>query len=249
MLKKFFIIVSTVAIGLLALTLATGCGEDEPQADLPGPEQMGLPSTSSENDDLNKKIEELKKKEMTVEIIEDGKSLDKWSQDGKGSWRIDDADLPTSYTIYNAEKNKMWDVDSNVATEVDPSLSQAYEMGSPLLLLSAYSSFAYIPRTGGSDDEWEWNVTGMGSLKIEFKGPDGLISRIISDGEGTGRTEIEFKYTNLGDVPASMFELPSDVEVQTFDGGGITGTSTSVSPSGGGSSNGSSDGSGGLYQE
>ncbi|MBI5871299.1 MAG: hypothetical protein HZB44_10185 [Actinobacteria bacterium] len=236
MSKKLIIAIIMLVAGLGATFLLTGCGEEKSM------EQPQLPDFSSTRAeaDLDQKIEELKKKEMSVEVIVDGKSQGKWTQDGKGSWRQDDASSTTSYTIYNADKKKGWTVSGKTATEIDPSLMQMYEVSSPLLLLSAYSSFSNLPRTGGSDDVWEWNVPGLGSLKIEFKGPDGVISKITSEDSTSGDSVIEFKYSDVGDVPASTFELPSDVTVDTsgtggFSGGSITvpdtsGTSTSLTP-------------------
>lgn len=231
MVRKLMIIIAIFALGLLLMLGAAGCGgSDTPQPEVSAPT---LPSSAANvQDDLNKRIEELKQKEMTVEVVDDGKSLGKWSQDGNGSWRSDDPQTATSYTIYNADKKKGWNVNGKSATEIDPDFMQAYELGSPLLLLSTYASFAYIPRSGGTDDSWEWNVPGMGSLKIEFKGPEGLISRITADDPTSGSTVLEFKYTNVGSVPQSIFELPSDVTVDSSGLTGITGTSTSATPNG-----------------
>lgn len=236
--KKLITAMIMLIAGLGAMLLLAGCGEEKT---IEQPQIPDFSSTQAEAD-LDQKIEELKKKEMSVEVIVDGKSQGKWTQDGKGSWRQDDASSTTSYTIYNAEKKKGWTVSGKTATEIDPSLMEMYEVSSPLLLLSAYSSFSNLPRTSGSDDVWEWNVPGLGSLKIEFEGPDGAISKITSSDSTSGDSVIEFKYTDVGDVPASTFELPSDVTIDTSgssgfggSGGGITvpdasGTSTSLTP-------------------
>ncbi|MHB0866735.1 MAG: hypothetical protein ACYC6B_04095 [Thermoleophilia bacterium] len=232
MIRKLMTIATIFALTLLLMTGAAGCGDSDtptvPEVSIPT-----MPGTPSDaQDDLAKRIDALKQKEMTVEVIDNGKSLGKWSQDGKGSWRSDDPDTTTSYTIYNADKKKGWSVNGKSATEIDPNFMQAYEMSSPLLLLSAYASFSNIPRTGGSDDTWEWNVAGMGSLKIEFKGPEGLISKIISDDSTSGSTVLEFTYTNVGKVSASLFELPGDVTVDSSGLSGLSGTSTRAMPSG-----------------
>jgi len=233
--KKLITAIIMLMAGLGAMVLLAGCGEEK---SIEQPRMPDFSSTKAE-DDLNKKIEELKKKEMSVEVLVDGKSQGKWTQDGKGSWRQDDPSSTSTYTIYNADKQKSWTVSGKTATEVDPSLMQMYEVSSPLLMLSAYSSFSNLPRTGGSDDVWEWNVPGLGALKIEFKGPDGVISKIISEDSTSGDSVIEFKYTDVGSVPKSTFELPSDVTVDTSGTGGFggsitvpdaSGTSTSTTP-------------------
>ncbi|MHB9112870.1 MAG: hypothetical protein ACYC4D_09650 [Thermoleophilia bacterium] len=235
MSKKLITAIIVLMAGFGAIVLMGGCGEEET---IEQPQMPDFSSTQAEAD-LDQKIEELKKKEMSVEVIVDGKSQGKWTQDGKGSWRQDEASSTTSYTIYNAGKQKGWTVSGNTATEIDPSLMQIYEVSSPLLLLSAYSSFSSLPRTGGTDDVWEWNVPGLGSLKIEFKGPDGAISKIISEDSTSGDSVIEFKYTDVGSVPRSTFELPSDVTVDTSGTGGFGGgitvpdaseTSTIITP-------------------
>lgn len=226
MSKKLIIAIITLMAGIGAMMLLAGCGEEKKV------EQPQLPdfSSTSAEDDLDAKIEELKKKEMSVEIIVDGTSQGKWTQDGKGSWRQDDASSTSSYTIYNADKQKGWTVSGKTATEIDPDMMQMYEVSSPLLLLSAYSSFSNLPRSGGTDDEWEWNIPGLGSLKIEFKGPDGAISRIFSEDPSAGESTIEFKYTDVGNVPKSTFELPSDVTVDSSGTGGFGGGSSITVP-------------------
>lgn len=220
--KKLIMAIIVLIAGLGALVLLAGCGEEE---SIEQPQMPDFSSTKAE-DDLNQKIEELKKKEMSVEVIVDGQSQGKWTQDGKGSWRQEDSTSSSSYTIFNADKQIGWSVSGKTATEIDPSLMQMYEISSPLLLLSAYSSFSSLPKSGGSDDVWEWNVPGLGSLKIEFNGPDGAISRISSEDSTSGNSVIEFKYSDVGNVSKSMFELPSDVTVESsgssFNSGGIT---------------------------
>jgi hypothetical protein len=230
--KKLITAIIMLLAGLGAMVLLAGCGEEK------SIEQPQIPDFSSTNaeDNLNQKIEELKKKEMSVEIVVDGQSSGKWTQDGKGSWRQDDASSSSSYTIYNADKKQGWVVSGKTATEIDPSSMQMYEVSSPLMLLSAYSSFSSLPKTGGSDDVWEWNVPGLGSLKIEFKGPDGAISKITSNDSTSGDSVIEFKYTNIGDVPKSTFELPSDVTVDSSGGNGFSGGGGVTVPNGPGTS-------------
>lgn len=224
MTRKLITAIIMLFAGLGAMLLMAGCGEEKTV------EQPQMPdfSSTSTGDDLDKKIEELKKKEMSVEIMVDGKSQGKWTQDGKGSWRQDDASSATTYTIYNADKKKGWTVSGKTATEIDPSLMQMYEATSPLLILSAYSSFSGLPRSGGTDDVWEWNVPGLGALKIEFKGPDGSISKITSEDSTSGKSVIEFKYSDVGNVPKSTFELPSDVTIDTSGTGGFSGGSITV---------------------
>lgn len=235
MAKRAATILAIITAGLL-LVLAVGCGEDKPKVEVQTPGEALENATSAAEADLNKKIEELKKEEMTVEIISDGQSAGKWSQDGKGSWRLDDAYSTDTYTIYNNQQKKGWHVTGNTAVEyTDPSMLQMYEASGPLTLLGAYSAFAVMPRTGGSDDVWEWNVPSVGKLTVEFKGPNGVISKIVSEDATTGeRSELEFRYSNVGDVPPSTFELPSNVTVQTYDTGTGGGTSTSLYPGGSG---------------
>jgi len=222
--KKLTMAIKILVVGLGTLILLSGCGEEEKI------EQPQMPDFSSTQagDDLNQRIEELKKKEMSVEVFFDGESQGKWSQDGKGSWRQDDASSTSSYTIYNADKQMGWTVSDDTATEMDANLAEMYEMTSPLMILSSYSSFSAIPRTGGSDDVWEWNIPGLGSLKIEFKGPDGLISKITSDDPDSGIAVIELKYTEVGNVSKSLFELPSNVTVDPSGTGGYGGDGITV---------------------
>ena len=151
MRKRILATIVMATCGLLALLFLNGCGDEKKM------EQPDLPDVASSTNaeaDLNKKIDELKKKEMTVEIVSEGKPQGKWSQDGKGSWRLDDPSS-SDYTIYNADQKKGWNVSGKTATVLDSNSTQMYELTSPLVILGAYSSFGNLPRTGGSDDVWE----------------------------------------------------------------------------------------------
>lgn len=225
--------------GAILLALSTpGCGEEK-KAETQAPEEVvAITTPTAAAGDLIMLIDQLKKTQMTVEVIDDGKSLGRWSQNDRGSWRLDDPSSPDTYTIYNAEKMKGWRVTGKTATEfADPSLLQIYLASSPLAVLGIYTSFAAIPRTGGATDVWEWtNVPNVGSLRIEFKGPQGLISRIVSETPTAGKSELELKYSNVGDVPDSLFELPGDVQIETAPGTGGPGDfgGAVTVPSGGG---------------
>lgn len=234
MTKRLLTITLIAAVGLLVLLGASGCGDETSTVEIQTPEDiMDQISAGTTEDDLSKKIDELKKAEMTVEILENGVSSGKWSQDMEGSWRWDDPNDPSSYVIYNAQKKKTWVVTGNTALESsDTSQSSAYAGFNPAMIMSA---FAFLPRTGGSDDVWELEMPGQGKLTIEFKGPDGLPSKMIDEDFQTGKKDTtEFKYSNIGDVPASTFELPGDVTVESYDS--IMGTGTSMMPDGSGNS-------------
>ncbi|MBE0429854.1 MAG: hypothetical protein IBX61_08275 [Thermoleophilia bacterium] len=213
-MSKRLLIVLAVVTALFTAFLA-GCGNDEPEAEAPAPEQTQQPPVTSEDTELDQKIEELKNRAMTVEVFEDGESIGKWSQDGKGSWRLEEP--AGEIYIYNADMEMAWRISDDTATELDPAFMPMYEASSPMILLSAYSVFALGPRTDGGDDVWEWNLPGIGSLKIEFKEPEGLISRIISESPDADKKELEFEYTDVDDVPEDLFELPDDVAVVTID--------------------------------
>lgn len=225
MLRKIGTILFIAAGGLLIVLAALGCGEDK-SSQTQTQETLSVPSVAQAGgQDLNKVIDELKKKPLTVEIVLDSKSSGKWTQDGKGSWRYDTG--PDTYTIYNAAKQKGWTVSGKTATEITDTNSLQYSAaGSPISLLGVYSSFAAVPRTGGTDDTWEWNIAGLGSLRIEFKGPGGLISKIDSEMSSSGKTNLEFIYSNVDNVPVSAFELPADVQVITPATGGTGGVTT-----------------------
>lgn len=239
MTRRLFKIMATAfAAGALTLVLASGCGgDDKPKVDITTPNQLQEALSDRTGGDFNSKLDELKKAEMTIEIVQDGKSEGKWSQNGKGSWRWQDSTDTTSYVIYNGDKKKMWIVSGDTAIESsDTSESAAYESFNPALMMSAFAAMTYAPRTGGTEDTWEWQVPGSGKLTIEFKGPDGLVSKVISEDSTSQTDTTEFIYSDVGNVSDSLFELPSSVTVTTT--GGITGGygtstgSTSTSSSG-----------------
>lgn len=248
MARRFFKLVSAfVLFGLVAIFIAAGCGDDTPKVEIQSPNQM---MNGADQGDFNKKLDELKKAEMTVEVVQNGDSNGKWSQNSSGSWRWDDAKDKTSFVIYNADKKKTWIVNGDTAVEsTDTSQSQAYAGFNPALMMSSFAAMTYMPHTGGSDDTWEWEITGTGKLTIEFKGPNGLVTKVIDEDYSTKKTDTtEFVYSDVGSVSSSLFELPGNITVQSMDSsstGGMGGISTNMMPSG--ASNGSSSDSMGGY--
>jgi len=211
MRKQLVVTISVAVAGFLALLLWTGCGDEKKVEQPLLPE---IPSdVSSAGDSMDKRIEELKKMEMTVEIIEDGKSTGKWSQKDN-NWRWDDANDKASYMIYNDQQKKSWVVNGDTAVES----SGADNPGSSFNPATMLSAFAYLPSTNQSGDTWEFNMPGAGKLTMEFKGPEGLPSMMTQEDTSGKKTVTEFKYTNVGNVKASMFEMPSNVKMMSGPG-------------------------------
>jgi hypothetical protein len=218
--KLVTILIAAVATAIMLF--AGGCGgDDEPKAGNGSPQDM-LRNAGNGGEDLNARIKELEKTPMTVEIIQNGDPEGKWSQDGKGSWRWQSSADERSYMIFNAEQNKFWNVSGDTATESSGEAADSFQGFNPAVMMSGFTAMTYLPRTGGSDDAWEWDVPGQGKLIIEFKGPDGMFSKLTSEDATTGDTDVtEFKYSDVGDVPDSTFELPSGVTVQSMDSTGL----------------------------
>lgn len=225
--KKLLVTIPVIVVGLLALLLLTGCGE-ETKVETPQVEDIANMPTGME-DGLSKRLDDLKKMDMTVEMIADGQSSGKWTQKGN-NWRWDDANDKTSFMIYNDQQKKTWVVNGDTAIES----SGADSSGAAFNPATILSAFAYLPSTNRSGDNWEYNMPGSGKLTIEFKGPQGLPSTMSEEDTSGKKTVTEFKYTNVGNVPASMFELPGNVTMMSGDGTnnimvpGGTGTSSST---------------------
>lgn len=201
---------------LLALLVWTGCGNDTTKA---VEELKNLPDTLTQMEQnmqqMSQKVDQFKSMEFTVEVVEDGKTTSKWTQKD-GSWRYDNPSDPTSYTIYNKKQNKTWIVSGNTAVESSGDTDLASAMYNPVTALAV---FALAPKTGGSDDVWELGFGGD-SITIEFKGPEGLPTKMTSVSSGDTNVT-EYKYSNVGSVKDSTFELPSNVQV-TNAGSNVT---------------------------
>lgn len=203
-----------MATFFLATLAIAGCGGEEKVETKAQGEVVQFTTPAIPEGDLTQLFEQLKKNEMTVEIVDNGQTRGKWSQNSEGSWRLDDPDDPSTYTIYNAPMMKGWQVTGNTAIELNPATAQIYQATGPLAAMGSYIAFAGFPRTSTSADVWEWtSVPNLGSLRIEFKGPGGLISKITSETPTAGKSEIDFNYSNVDDVPDSTFELPAGVQV------------------------------------
>ena len=222
---KLMVTFIVAALGMTGLMLLGGCGGDSSSQQ---PQASG-PAANNSGDTLDQRIEALKKMEMTVEMIENGKSSGKWSQKA-GSWRWDDPTDKTSYMIYNNQKKKTWVVNGDTATETSGESESLIAGYNPALVMSIYSM---MPRTGGSGDTWEFSIPGAGKLTMEMNGPNGLPTKMTDEDAQTGKTTVtEFVYSNVGNVPDSMFELPANVKVTAVDSSGITPGGTSTRGSG-----------------
>lgn len=214
MTNRLLRIAAIVAACLMAVVAWAGCGGDK--VDTQAIEDLAkLPDTLTQMeanmDTMSKKMEGLAKKEMTVEVVEDGTVTSKWSQKD-GSWRYDDPKDQTSYIIYNKQKNKTWRVNGKTAVEFSGANDMAALGFNPATMLGLY---ALMPKTGGSDDVWEFKM-GSDEIIIEFKGPDGLPSKVSATSAGK-KTVTEFKYSNIGSVSSSIFDLPVDVQVTSVE--------------------------------
>lgn len=203
---------------LTAIFLLPGCGDDSgdqaKSTDMPSVPLMEEGGEGS----LSDRIDALKELEMTVEVIDNGKSVVIWSQK-QGNWRWDDPQDKNTYVIHNASLNKTWSVTGETAVELSGSQLPQYMGMSPASMLGIYAA---LPATSRTDDTWELNLPGKGSIIIEFKGPEELPTRMTSTDATAGKTDvIEFKYSNVGAVPDSLFELPAGVQVQQAPAGGM----------------------------
>ncbi|MCL4472440.1 MAG: hypothetical protein M1455_00660 [Actinobacteria bacterium] len=237
MRKKIAATIFAVALGLAVLLLMGGCGGDDSSSQQP---HSGLAGINT-GDTLDRRLEQLKQMEMTVEVVNDGQSSGKWTQKA-GSWRWDDPTDKTSYMIYNSQKKKTWVVSGNSATETAGDSESLVSGYNPAMIMGIYSM---MPRTGGSDNTWEFSVPGAGKLTMEMNGPEGLPTKMTSEDAQTGKTTVtEFKYSNVGNVPDSTFELPANIEIipaggtgtnsNGYGGGGVSvpGMSTNIAPGG-----------------
>ncbi len=226
MARKMATMGAVILAGLAALAALTGCGgSSQPQAqNLPAgvTSPLANPGNNSQGA-LSQQIDALKKMAMTVEIVENGKSEGKWTQGADGSWRYQGSD--GTIFIYNAAQKKSWLVNGNSAYE-SPVAEASYAAFNPAMMLTA---FAYLPQTGGSGDVREYSEPGQGKITIEFKGPNGLPSKVTNVDKQGKTTVTEFNYSDVGSVPESDFELPSGVSVSTVPGAGA---GASVTPGG-----------------
>ncbi len=162
--------------GFLPLTAGAGCG---PAAANPSP---ASPRTVVEPDALQKPIDKMRHTAFTLAVTGNGVSFfglfpapgsssgagsqAKYSQDGKGSWRIDYA---SESLIFNAGKKKVWYVKGKTAWEY--SIKQQTqtqlpanpaENSSPLSLIFSMAPprtgpNAVKPKMAGAGGVWEWD--------------------------------------------------------------------------------------------
>jgi hypothetical protein len=183
----------------------------------------GAGTGSGSSGDLESQLSDLESLEATVTVTQNGEVDVIWSQK-QGSWRWQDPNDETSYVIYNKQQDKLWIVDGDTATESTGvgSEGQAWWGMSPAALIKSFTMFPGT-RTG---DTWEMSVPGGGSIKVEFKGPQGLPTRLEAKTPGDPDEVIEFAYKDVGNVSDDLFVLPAGVSVTAMpDIGGAGGAS------------------------
>ncbi len=220
-MKKHWRMIIIVALSAAALAVLAGCGGDDSsttaddQAGDGGAASSAASGSSSGGDsDFERRLAELESMEATITVKSDGKVESIWTSKGT-NWRWDDPEDENSYVIYRGDENKFWVVDGNTASEYSTggSESQAWMGKNPAAMITAFTEFSFGDI---KDDVWEARFP-MGSITIEFKGPEGLPTKMTVDSDGDVQV-VEFEYTNIGSVSDDLFELPSDVTVTVVPG-------------------------------
>ena len=238
-MRKLSAIVIVSFLGLAVLLAADGCGGSSTVDSGTVNTRPGPPASAG--DSLDQRIEAMKQMEMTVEIIEEGQAISgRWSQKG-GSWRWESSKESNYYTIHNKALHKTWKVAVNpgstaldykiylgsevlqtgtlqpgeaVALKISGASESSVKAFDPAAMIGA---FVMIPKTGGADDVWEIDVPEVGKISIEMKGPNGLPTKITNEDSRTGvTTTTQFVYSNIGNVPDSLFELPQNAKETTL---------------------------------
>ena len=244
-LKRMLPPLLAVFSGLLPLTAGAGCGQ---AAANPSP---AAPRTVVEHDALQKPIDKMEHTAFTLAVTGNGVSFfglfpapgsspggsqAKYSQDGKGSWRIDYA---SESLIFNAGKKKVWYVKGKTAWEY--SIKQQTqtqlpanpaENSSPLSLIFSMAP----PRTGpnavkpeiaGAGGVWEWDDLS----RLSWEGPImGGMGGMTSSGEAVAGPPPASMGTSTGNVMTSPPSAGA-MGVTTTGQGSSTGSGAGRPPS------------------
>lgn len=217
MARKTSILILAFVLSVSVIAGLTACGDEEEEtttqatAETATDENGDQDTTTGDSDDPFSEVENI---EATVEVTVNGETTVIWSQKD-GSWRWQNPDDPEDYVIYNDDEKKLWVVSDKVATESSSSGQDSVYWGmSPAGRLGMY---AMLPGGVMSDDTFEVDVPGEGKIVVEFTGPQGLPSEFtVFDLSGNEKESIVFEYSDVGNVSSDLFELPSDVTIQSI---------------------------------
>ncbi|GBE57840.1 hypothetical protein BMS3Abin01_00766 [bacterium BMS3Abin01] len=182
---------------LLALMAWAGCG---------GQDTVTRTYKATQPRDIESVLNDLDNLQATVEVSQNGQTIVTWSQKD-GSWRWQDPDDPDHYVIYNADMGTAWEVQGGSASVVTGT-EGLWKAKNP-------SSFMrnYTLSSGPISGEKVEIKYPFGIITVEFLGPKNLPSKMVIEEEGVETKVLEYTYTDIDDVPDSMFELPPDVVI------------------------------------
>jgi outer membrane murein-binding lipoprotein Lpp len=160
------------------------------------------------------------------------------SSNGDGAGEMPSESMRTDAVIYNAREAKEWIIVGTTAYEMtDPGYEDnEQEVSAPISSHVSTPREGHYSQAG-ENGIWEWRVSpedharhiaetfGITSKpsgeenwsRYEFLGPEGLLSRraagpITGGPNGRGPfSETTFEYSDVGDVPPDLFELPATV--------------------------------------
>lgn len=216
-MKRNWLTLFVIVLGSIVLAAWAGCGGDDEgettsvaQDDSASTEASTTASSSGDQSEFEQRLADLEDVEATVTVIQDGVTEVIWSSK-QGNWRWQDPNDESSYVIYNKDQDVIWIVDGDTAQELPGTGAEgmAWWGQNPAALITAFTEFSYGDIV---DDVWEAQFP-MGKITIELKGPEGLPSKMTVE-QDDGTQVLEFEYTDVGSVPASLFELPAGVTAQ-----------------------------------
>ncbi len=182
---------------LLALMSWAGCG---------GQDVVTRTFKATPPRDIKSVLNDFDNLEATIEVSQNGQTIVIWSQKN-GNWRWQDPADPDHYVIYNASMGTAWEVQGGSASVITGT-EGLWKAKSPSSFMRNYAL------TSGT-------ITGktieirypFGMITFEFLGPKNLPSKMVIEEENVETKVLEYTYTNVDDVPDSMFELPPDVVI------------------------------------
>ena len=174
-----------------------------------------------------------------VEAARESDSPGQASTGRQGAGQTLPENLRSSAMIYNAREAKIWVIVGNTAYEMtDPGyLKNEYQSAAPITTAITAPKWGHYTQAG-ENDIWELRASpeelarqrtetfGITSKpqpgeeiwnRYEFLGPEGLLSRMsagpIKSGPDGPKPSFDktFEYSQVGDVPPDLFELPANV--------------------------------------
>lgn len=198
---SFLLRTAIICTGILVVFALAGCGGDSTTTKSGSTSSGGQGGNAAVRTDYQW-TEIFEQMEATVEVTAtDGIHFTYSQKNGNWRWKNEAVDMTE---VYNKALNVTWTVIGGRVTDT-PGDGGGPDL-SPMLVFAPLEFTVPDSRSG---NVLTYEITGGGKATVELNGPNELPSKLTIDTPPAGPRVIDFKYSNVGSVPDSLFQRPA----------------------------------------